>query len=388
MLAVRRKEAGQMGFDIGIDNSFAAMTQPEKKYRVHRSITFSGIEKLIYKSHGVQSHDIIGKGLAVGNAIDYFLIPANFIYRYRSKYCFPDSDDPFDSWTMEDAFKKFYPTGYRSTKDAMLKLLVKHRGNFLGENNPLNPGKPVLEKRGIKERLFPLWIDVAKTFEVDALNLQRIMKKAEDGLIASEETASSEGIMDIAQRIVSGRFYSLIEDDQDYSYYAKPDFMIVYKFEGETYHIQVQPDYIKRLREERPSVQRRIKRGEKLGKRIVAQRIVGDFKDTDKAELENGEGPFIESMRLYYWLLSQVGQKGRLRATWVRFLDGQEKKAYIIPPDATNLVSANRVEITLTLLKAEKESMDIPMPRLSQEEETMAKDLLEQALRISRQVKI
>jgi|SRR3989344_1715718 len=384
----REKAPPQTEFDIGMGNSFEAMPQSEKKYRIHRLITFSDIEKLIYKRHGIQSRDIIGRGLAVGSAIDYFLIPANFIYRYRSKYCFPDSDDPFDSWTMEDAFKKFYPTGYPSIKDEMLSLLEKHRRSFLGENNPLNPGKPVLEKRGIRERLFPLWVDVAKTFKVDALSLQRIMKKEEGGLVASEEAASSEGIMDIAQRIVSERFYSLIEDDKNYSYYAKPDFMIVYEFEGKTYHIQVQPDYIKRLREERPSVQKRIKKGEKLGKRIVAQRIVGDFKDTDKTELENGEGPFIEAMRLYYWLLSQVGQKGRLKTTWVRLLSGQEKNAYIIPLDATNLVSANKIEVVLTLLKAERGSMDIPMPKVIPITEEKAKKTLEQALRKSREVRI
>ena len=356
--------------------------KPEKEHRIDRLITFSDIEKGVYQKHGVEPRDIISKGLAVGIAIDYFLIPANFIYRYRAKYCFPDDDDQFNSWNMVDAFNKFFPTGFPSERNKMIEFLEKYRNSFMGRNNPLNPENPVLEKRGIRDRLFPLWKDVAKTFRIDSLNLQGIMKKQNGSLVASEETASAEGIMDIAQRIVSERFYSLIEDDQDYSYYAKPDFLIEYAFEGKTFHIQVQPDYIKRLREERKSVKKRIAKGEKLGKRIVVQRIVGDFKDSDKAELEKGSGPFIETMRLYNWLLSEIGKRGRFhKATWVRLPNGQKRKTYIIPIDATDVVSADKVEATLTLLRAERESMNTPMPKLTPITQAKAKETLEWALR-------
>ena len=355
---------------------------PTEIKRIDRLITFSDIEKSIYQKHGVEPRDIISKGLAVGTAIDYFLIPANFIYRYRAKYCFPDDEDQFNSWSMVDAFKKFFPTGYPSERNKMLEFLEKYRRSFMDRNNPLNPEYPVLEKRGIRDRLVPLWIDVARTFRIDSLNLQGIMKKEDGNLVASDETASSEGIMDIAQRIVSERFYSLIEDDQDYSYYAKPDFLIEYAFEGKTFHIQVQPDYIKRLREERASVKKRIAKGEKLGKRIVVQRIVGDFKDTDKAELVEGSGPFIESMDLYKRFLLEIGRRGRFhKTTRIRFPNGQKRKTYIIPVDATDVVPANRVEAILTLLKAEKENMNTSMPKLTPITEAKAKETLEWALR-------
>lgn len=356
--------------------------KPEKEFRIDRLITFSDIEKSIYQKHGTTPRDLISKGLAVGSAIDYFLIPANFIYRYRAKYCFPDDDDQFNSWNMVDAFNKFFPTGFPSERNKMIEFLEKYRGSFMDRNNPLNPEYPILEKKGIRDRLVPLWIDIAKTFRIDALKLQGIMKKEDGSLVASEETASSEGIMDIAQRIVSERFYSLIEDDQDYSYYAKPDFLIEYAFEGKIFHIQVQPDYIKRLREERKSVKKRIAKGEKLGKRIVVQRIVGDFKDSDVAELVEGTGPFIESMNLYENSLINIGTRGRFhRTTWVRLPNGQKRKTYIIPVDATDVVSADKVEARLTLLKASRDSMDLPMPKITPITKERAKETLEWALK-------
>jgi len=356
--------------------------KPEREHRIDRLITLSNIERGVYQKYGFEPQGIISKGLAVGSAIDYFLIPANFIYRYRAKYCFPDDDDQFNSWNMVDAFNKFFPTGFPSERNKMIEFLKKYRGSFMDRNNPLNPENPVLEKRGIRDRLVPLWIDIAKTFRIDALKLQGIIKKEDNSLVTSEETASSEGIMDIAQRIVSERFYSLIEDDQDYSYYAKPDFLIEYTFEGKIFHIQVQPDYIKRLREERKSVKKRISKREKLGKRIVVQRIIGDFKDIDKTELVEGNGPFIETMRLYNWLLSEIGRRGRFhKATWVKLSSGQKRKTYIIPIDATDVVSADKVEARLTLLKASRDGMDLPMPKITPITEAKARETLEWALR-------
>lgn len=366
---------------------FPALGEPtvvpkETTKRINRLITLSDIERGIYQRHGLEPRDIVSRGLAVGSAIDYFLIPANFIYRYRTKYCFPDNHDDFNSWDMVDAFRKFFPTGYPSERNKMIEFLEKYRDSFMGRNNPLKREDPILEKRGIRDRLVPLWIDVAKAFKIDSLNQQGIMIKQNGNLVASEETASAESIMDIAQRIVTERFYSLIEDDQDYSYYAKPDFLIEYEFEGKIFHIQVQPDYVKRLREERKSVKERIAKGEKLGKRIVVQRIVGDFKDMDILELSEISGPLMETMLLYDSFLSEIGRRGRFhKTTKVKLLNGQKRKAYIIPLDATDVVPASKVEATLTLLKADRDSMDFPMPKITPQIKQRVREILDQSLK-------
>lgn len=355
----------------------------EYRKRIDRLVTFSEIEKGIYEDYDIEPKDLISKGILVGSALDYFLVLANFIYRHRAKYCLPDKRDlPLeDRWDMEDAFGQFYRTGYKNDKDKMLTLLHVHRDRYTGKNNPLRESDPVFQKRGIKERLTFLWKDVGRQFGVDTNFLQGIMKRENGNLSASTEVASNEGIHEVENRILNNRFYSLIDDDKDYSYVARPDFLIEYKLDGKTFCIQVQPDYIKRLRSERKSVRDRMREDQK--QRIVAQRIVGDFKDTQIQDLRSNTGPLAESMETYNWFLSEVAQRGKMqKAIWIKDrLSSDTRKVFIFSLDDKPIIKPEKIEARLTFLHAEIEEMDFAMAKVTPDLEKRVRARIDRFLR-------
>jgi len=376
-----RKEAPQMEFNIGIDNSFAVMTQvatsPEQEQRAQGLITFSDIERIIYRDiEKVPPRNSFDVGAVIGTGIDWFLVPANFIYRYRDDYCF--SEEFYPDWKIEDVFSKFYPTGFGF--DKYLDILQKHRREFQGKYNPLYPANLALERRNIKRALIPLWEEIAKEFKIDSLEVQGIMENVEGVILPSGKTASAETVGQIGQRIVRERFDALVDDDKNYTYLAKPDCLLVYELDGQTFHIQVQPDYIKRLREKRKSVKKR---------RIVIKRIVGDFKDSDRKDLTDLSTPFGKVMLVYNWLLSQIGQRLKMnQLTWVRLSSRQLRRVLLIPQEVAHPVALDKVETGIEFLQEESGDIFSSMPKLSPRNEELARDILEKALRVSRQVKI
>lgn len=377
---MRRKETAQMEFNIGADNSLTAMTQiatsPEQEQRAQRLVTFSDIERVIYRDiEKVPPRNTFDVSAIIGAGIDWFLVPANFIYRFRDNYCF--SEELYPDWNLKEVFSKFYPTGWGWEK--YLHILEDHRKDFV-ENNPLYPANFALERGNIKRALIPIWKNVAKKFRIDSLEIQQIMVNQGDLLLLSGKPATTETVGEIGQRIVRERFDVLVDDDKNYTYLAKPDCLLVYELDGQTFHIQVQPDYIKRLREKRKSVKKR---------QIIVKRIVGDFKDSDRKDLTDFSTPFGKVMLVYNWLLSQAGQRLKMnQLTWVRLSNRQLRRVFLIPQDVVKPVPLDNVETGLEFLQEKNGDIFSPMPKLSQEEETIAKDLLEQALRKSREVRI
>jgi len=391
---MRRKETGQLEFAIGPENSFWQVAPPdqpvtpEKEFKIDSLITLSEIEKIIYRDiEGVRPRNVVDASLAVGRAIDFFLVPTNFIYRFRSNYCFPPEDYP--SWDLKTVFANFYPTGWRS--EEILEILKNHRKRFCYENRPLRPGNSNLEKRMIKERLVPVWEEVAKKFRLDFFHLQQIATFRGDLLVASGQAASQETIADIGRRIVEERFYRLIDDDLNYSYLAKPDCLLVYQLDGQTFYIQVQPDYIKRLQERKKSVQKRLDQQGREGKaeRIVASRIIGDYKDSDRKDLSDFSTPFGKTMLVYNWLLSQIGQRFKqVGPTLITLPNRQKRRVFIIPAEVLKPIPAHRVQTALEFLQARGSQIFTPMPRLTAENEELARKTFEEALAISRRSKI
>ena len=375
----KRPYAGQLDYYIGPDNTFRAIppfgepTEPEKEYKVERLVTFSDLEKEIYRSHKFEARDVVSRGAAVGAAIDWFLVPANFVYRHRDNYFFPE--ELYPDWDLETTFSNYYPTGYGW--DDYLEILKWHRKKYVQEN-PLNPANLALERQNVKRTLFPLWNEAAKKFKVDVLSFQGMMVRSGNVLLPSGETVSAETVAQIGQRIVKEKFDALVDDDKDYSFFAKPGCMIPI---GD-YHLWVEADFVKNLRTKRKSVRERIKRGEKLGKRIMAKRIIGDFKDSDWKDLEDLRGPFAESMFLYNSLLSIIVRKIKLnQVIWARFSNGQGRRTFIIHLDAPDVTPEGRTETSLTFLRESGEEMFAPMPRLSQEAQKRAKEILERNLK-------
>ena len=378
---MRRREAPpQAEFDIGADNSFAPMTQvatsPEQEQRVQGLISFSDIEKIIYRDiEKVPLRNTFDVSAVVGAGIDWFLVPANFIYRFRDDYCFPE--ELYPEWNVKDVLSKFYPTGFGF--DKYLDILQRHRGKFQGKNNPLYPANLALERRNIKRALIPLWEEIAKDFKLDSLEIQQIMVNQGGLLLPSGKPATTETVGQIGQRIVRERFDALVDDDKDYTYIAKPRCLISFVIDGNTFNVQVEPDYIKRKREKRKST---------IKRQIVAKRIVGDFKDSYGRDLTDYTTAFGKTMLVYNFLLRKIGQRFVEKVTWIKLLNGQRRRVFVIRERVSKPVPADRVETALEFLQEESGDIFSPMPRLSQEEETMAKNLLEQALRKSRQVKI
>ena len=368
-----------MGFDIDPSNSFATMTQvatsPEQEHRVKGLISFSDIEKIIYRDiEKVPPRNTFDVSAVIGAGVDWFLVPGIFIDHFRADYCFPE--ELYPDWDIKDVFSRFYPTGY--DRDKYLELLKNHRKRFI-QSDPLRPANSALERRNIKRALIPLWEEIAKEFKFDSLEVQQIMANQGNFLLSSGKPATTETIGQIGQRIVRDRFDALVKDDRDYTYIAKPRCLISFEVDGHTFNLQVEPDYIKRKREKRKST---------IKRQIVAKRIVGDFKDSQRRDLTDYTTAFGKTMLVYNFLLGQIGQRFVEKVTWIKLPNGQRRRVFIIRAHVSKPVPADRIETALEFLQEESGEIFTPMPKLSQEEEAMTKDLLEQALRISRQVKI
>ena len=359
----------------------------ERKLRPPRIITFSQIEKLIYEQEGIKSQGIFNANLAIGTAIDYFLVHGEFIYRNRADYCLPP--ELYPGWDLHRIFGQHLPTAYPSRRADYLELLERHRERFT-KDPPLRPGDSPLEKWLIKQRLIPLWDEVGEKFKLPALALQHVMDQDGNFLVPSGRTASEETIKDIARRIVDVRFDSLVKDEPNYSYMAKPDFLITYIVGGEEYSILVQPDYVKSLKTNKKSVKERERKDQiPKYKSIVAKRIVGDFKDSEIRDLFNLETAYGKSILLYDWLSNQIGRrlrKGPKNKKWLTFPDGKGQFAFIIPSEER--FSAENVQTGFEFLREDADKMYVPMPPLSQEDEKLAKQILEDALRRSTQSRL
>lgn len=379
---MKTKETAQLAFVLGPEDQWQAPPpngQPQVaekelgEYRVGNIITFSGIEKIIYQDiEKVPPRNIFNASLAIGTAVDWFLVPANFIYRFRDDYCF--EPELYPEWDLKEVFSSFYPTGWNFGK--ILALLEKHRPNF---SKALAPESSALERRNIKRALIPLWIEVAKEFKLDALQFQGVVTQEDGFILPSQKTASPQTIAQIGQRIVAERFDTLVDDDKDYTYFAEPDCLLLYQLDGEIFHIQIAPDYIKRLREKRKTTKAR---------NIVTKRIVGDFKDSEKRDLSDFETPFGKTMLVYNWLLLQIGQRLRLnQLCQVRLSNRQVRRVFLIPQEVAKPIPAESVQTALEFLQEEGEQIFAPMPKLTPDLQEKARVIFEQALRISRQVK-
>ena len=359
----------------------------ERKLRPPRIITFSQIEKLIYEQEGIKSQGIFNANLAIGTAIDYFLVPGEFIYGNRADYCLPP--ELYPEWDLHKIFGQHLPTAYPSRRADYLELLERHRERFT-KDPPLRPGDSPLEKWLIKQRLIPLWDEVGEKFKLPALALQHVMDQNGNFLIPSGHSASKETIKGIARRIVVERFDSLVKDEPNYSYIAKPDFLIPYIVAGEEYSILVQPDYVKSLKTNKKSVKERERKDQiPRYKSVVAKRIVGDFKDSKIKDLFDPTTAYGKSMLLYNWLLSQIGQRlkqGPKDKQWISFPNNQTQQVFIIPPEER--IPAASVQTGLEFLREDADRIYVPMPPLSPEDTELAISILEDALRRSTQSRL
>ena len=375
-----RKETEQLAFGIGLENTLMPIAGPdrpivpERAPRIDRIINFSEIETIIYRDiAGVEPRDFMHSSQAIGRAIDFALIPLEFIYRLRAGYCFTDQD-----FSLAQLFVKYYPTGWK--RDKFLNLLEKYREKFI-----LIPGvqQPALARRDVKERVLPMWYEIAKSFNLDALSLQGTMTIQEDLLLPSDQTASGETVMQIGRRIITDRFDYLVGDDPDYTYTARPDFLVVYDLDGQRFYIQIQPDYLKMLRKGRKTTQ---------AKHIITKRIIGDYKDTDRRDLYDMSTPFGQMIGVHNWLLRESGLRfkwppGR-QPMWVSLLNRQKRLVFWIPPEVKNPLPPHQVTTNIEFLREDGEEITIPMPALTLETKEKAKEILEEALRISQTVKI
>src|SRR3989344_5909947 len=349
-------------------------------YLAQNLITFSQLERIIYRQASQpELTSVFEAQTAIGSAIDYFLVLANFIWGYRGGYC-AKPDDPknpgFSADELTAVFSQFHPTGWEREK--MLHLLFKHRERcfmFAGKTD-FEPERLVFTKAGIRQALIPLWEEAARKFGLDSLQVQNVMDLQDHSLIPSQKAALSESPAQIAARIITARFDTLVEDNKDYSYLAKPDCLLVYEMDGETFHIQIQPDYIKRLREDRKTTKAR---------HIVAKRIIGDFKDSKRQILDRTTA-YGQAMLAYNWLLAQIGQRFKQnQLQWVRecLANRKARKVFLIPQDVTRPIEASQVQTALEFLQEEEGSGFTPMPQLSDIDAQHAKNILEQTLRTS-----
>lgn len=371
---MRREVKGQLEFGIGEANALEPYSQREPEpettpYRAEILITFSALEKTIFEDINREAtHGLITKNHVVGSAIDHALVPANFIWRYRSNYCFPPQ--LYSDWNLNEVFARFYPTGWDYRK--FLDLLEKHRPNFQRNFNPANLA---LEKRNIKRNLDPLWEEVAKSFELDQLSAQGTMRLTRTSLQATDQAASGETIGQIGARIVRDMFDYLVDDDQDYTYVARPDCLLAWEENGTKYHIQVQPDYIKRLREKRKSTKSR---------NIVTKRIVGDFKDSDVKDLSRTDTPLGQSMLVYNWLMSEVGTRFKqTQLQWVRSADGRARRVFLIDTSSEPRVPQEQAQSALEFLQADGRDIFTPMPSLDDQSRQHAQEIFRRALAAS-----
>lgn len=349
----------------------------EREPRISSFITMSKIEAIIYSESSRLGSEIpIIGDIAIGRAIDWFLVPANFIYRFRDNYCFPPQLYP--EWDLRSVFSSFYPTGYGYGD--IVAILEKHRPNFWGDQNPLKPANLALERRNIKDKLIPVWQEIARKFEIDSFGLQEVMEVKEGQILPTERTASEETIAQIGIRIVRDRFDALVDDDKNYTYVAQPDCLLVCELAGQTFHIQVKPDYIKRLREKRKTTAKR---------HIIIKRIVGDFKDSDRRDLADFSTPFGRTMLVYNWLLSQIGEKLKWdQLTWVRLTNGQRRRVFLIPQEVRRPFPAGSVLAALEFLREDGGEIFSRLPQLSEDSESLARNTLERALLLSQKSRL
>jgi len=376
-----RVDAPQLAFVVGPENTWHApepVGQPlpvETEHRISSLVTFSQIEKIIYRDiENVEPKDLFSSSAAVGAAIDQFLVPANFIYRYRADYCFPP--ELYPEWNLDEVFARYYPTGWGYQN--ILDLLKKHRANFTDRHNPLNPQNPNLERDNVKKRLLPLWTEVAKGFNLEGLSIQNVMAQENSALVASAKTASSETVAKIAQRVVTERFESLVDDDKDYTFIAKPDCLLVFEVDDQPTYLHIQPDFLKRQRERKSTAKRR----------IVTVRKIGDFKDSDKKDIANYSTAYGKTMLVYNWLLLQIGQKLKQnQLDWVKLASGHKRRVFVIPQEVKNPIPAGNVQTSLEFLQEEVGLLSYTMPTLSTKDQELAQSILEQAIRIARSPK-
>jgi len=362
----------------------------ERKLRPPRIITFSRIEQIIYEQEGIETSGPISANTAIGSAIDYFLVPAQFIYRYRADYCFDPNDPTYDrEWDLANVLGMYYPTGHK--RDEYLEILTYFRKDFIKEN-PLRPGNSQLERGAIKKRLIPLWNEIAGNFKLDSFELQHVMDQRGNVLLPSGRKASEESIRDIAQRIVVERFDSLVEDDPNYSYFAKPDCLLSYNVDGVDFSILVQPDSVERLRETVKAVKRRLEKGElKRSQTAVVKRIISDQKDTSVKDLSDPSTAYGKTMGIYQKLLRQIGRRIKLspgNIKWINFPNDRVQRAFIIPSDSETSVPAESVETRIQFLRENATSMSIVMPEFNPETETRFDEILKDTLKRSTQSKL
>ena len=364
----------------------AAKRRESTYYLAQNLITFSQLERIIYRQAGQRElTSVFEAQTAVGSAIDYFLVFANFIWGYRGGYCAkPDGRNPgFSDNKVADTFFQFHPTGWKREKEKMVDLLLKHRSRFFmfAGRTDFEPKELVFTKTGIRQSLIPLWEEAARKFGLDTLQVQNVMALQDQSLAPSQKAALSESTSQIAARIITERFDALVKNDPDYAYLAKPDCLLVYKVDGETFHIQVQPDYIKRLRGDRKTTKAR---------HIVVKRIIGDFKDS-KRQILDRTTPYGQAMHLYNGLLAQVGQRfkqNQLKSVREGIANLRERKVFLIPQDVTRPIEADQVQTALEFLQEEESEIFTPMPALTEQDARLAIEILEQNLRISQTVKI
>ena len=147
------------------------------------------------------------------------------------------------------------------------------------------------------------------------------------------------------------------------------------------------PDYIKRLREKRKSVQKR---------QITVKRMVGDYKDTTYRDIEDYSTPLGKSMLVYNWLLMQIGQNFKERGKrnepsglkTIRLPNRQVRRVFLIPQEAKDPLDKEAVVNVLEFLREDGVNIFTPMPRLEPNDERLAKEILEEALLASQQSKL
>src|SRR3989304_10344219 len=163
---------------------------------------------------------------------------------------------------------------------------------------------------------------------------------------------------------------------------AKPDFLITYIVGGEEYSILVQPDYVKTLKTNKKSVKER-ERKDLIPryKSVVAKRIVGDFKDSKIKDLFDPTTAYGKSIRLYNWLLTQIGQRlrrGPKDKKWITFTNGKGQYVFILPSEEK--FPAESIQTALEFLREDVDRIYVPMPPLSPEDTELAISILEDTL--------
>src|SRR3990167_3725122 len=381
-----RVETYQLPLVLPSDQQEAASKRLEKpvfvdgKLRVHRLISYSQLEQLIYRdTEDTKARGIFSANIAVGSAIDFFQVPGNFIWRDRGIFCFELND--YERGILYKSFSRFYPTGWR--RDDYWEIMMKYQPSFC-EPTPLDPRHPQMEMRNIRDRLVPIWNEVAKKFKLDSLHLQSVAIEDNGYLRPSEGVALPESIAQIGQRIVMDRWSQLVDDDKNYSYIARPDCVILYDLNGQIFEIQVAPDYIKRLREKRKSVNKR---------HIAIKRILGDYKDSEYRDMDDYSTPLGKSVLVYNWLLLQIGQGFKEQGPrdqpvgkkTLVLPNRQVRKAFVVPQESGNPIPEDEVLNVFEFLREDRVNIFTPMPKLSEDDKKLAKGILEEALLASQQ---